>query len=198
MTYRLCLIVALLVAAFTAPSFGQMSQGGERLLLAPDPSWPMASRQGNETMSMVEYVPAGETVQNWSRKLMVQVFPNDKTSLADWVQSFRFYFPARWNCDGKQLIRSLSGWTNGYEWMRLITVCNRSLAHNSGEFSLLQFMRGRDNIYVVQRAWRGPAFAQNVAPVPPEEFREWVAFMDKVSLCDSRYREHPCPVEAAQ
>jgi hypothetical protein len=196
MIFRSLALAALLLAGFTVPSWpAQQVFRDERLIVFPDDSWEVGFSDSKPALTMFEFVPKGETVQNWTRLLTVQTFTGNKTPLADWAERFRSSFPERWNCDGRKLIPSLSGWKNGYPWMRFIAICNRNPANNLGEMALIHIVRGRENLFIVQRAWRGPPFSQAVAPVPPAEFQEWQTFMDQVVVCDPRYAENACPAD---
>ena len=47
--------------------------------LQPDPAaWTLASRLGDEQLSMREYVPAGESLEQWTRFASVQTFAGDR------------------------------------------------------------------------------------------------------------------------
>ena len=127
MACRALLSAGLLFSVLAAlPSPAQEILKSERLLVFPEASWQVARRESKPTLTMVEYVPKGETVENWTRMLTVQVFSGDQTPLATWGERFRSGFPVRWNCEPRQLISSVSGRKNGYEWMRFIAICNSS------------------------------------------------------------------------
>ncbi|MBI3199024.1 MAG: hypothetical protein HYZ40_16260, partial [Rhodospirillales bacterium] len=71
-TTVVCLAVALSLAA--APLPAQAPFKGENLLVTMPPGFKMAFNDSRNGMNMQEWVPANETVQNWTEMVTVQVF----------------------------------------------------------------------------------------------------------------------------
>ncbi|MBM3507955.1 MAG: hypothetical protein FJX64_09650 [Alphaproteobacteria bacterium] len=57
----------------------------------------------------------------------------------------------------------------------------------------MQSIRGKDAIYVVQRAMRSPAYTAAAVPISTAEFQDWLTFLEKIWVCDAREAARRCP-----
>ena len=102
-------------------------------------------------------------------------------------------FESRQPCEQTSLRNIESMKVKGYDASLHLLICTKEKQTGKGQFTLIQGIRARDALYVIQRAWRGPAYATDVVPLPQAEFKTWRAFMNAVQVCDPRVAERACP-----
>jgi hypothetical protein len=190
-------LVSLLLSAHPTVSWAQGIASlpqGEFLFATPPAGWVVGyhARQGNA--SIVEYVPAGQTVQNWTEMVTVQVWHGPQPSLDP--KEFVLRIAGRFQrvCKTLQVsppsVRQISGYDNA----SLALECrdpDRSQApaqvlSKSIEFLAVRAIRGRDGFYVIQRAWHGDT-EQPDAPMKSEAtLNEWRRYLSQVEVCDTR------------
>ena len=62
-----------------------------------------------------------------------------------------------------------------------------------GSVSMVKVIRGRASMFVLDRSWRGSAFASGTMPVAQEMRDEWAEFLAKSFLCNRQDPNTPCP-----
>lgn len=67
----------------------------------------------------------------------------------------------------------------------MIATCPTSPVTGGPESFLSKAMGGQDALYIVQGAWRGP--------LSEAEVTQWSQFLSRVTVCDTRRAEAPCP-----
>jgi hypothetical protein len=157
-------LIVLLTAASVAACFGQplppqsaapapslkTTMEGENLLFIP----PMNFKVGYhvDRNSMTEWVPNGETVEDWTEILTVQIFRNlkDVTPAAFLQNIGTTYLNA---CPGTPKDDIRTGNVNGYVVSMLALKCPRNAA-GKPETTVFRAINGKDALYLVQHAWR--------------------------------------------
>lgn len=179
---------ALLLAAVPAVA----DQIGERLLMNAPAGWSAIPLQKGEKMVISRLFPPGESDKQWTQAITVQMYPGSDQSPRSYVESIVAY--SRDNCDAAGPGPVSEPLNNGYPSASVTITCTKGRTSGLGSFALIQAIRGRDALYVVQRQWRGPAFGKDQNPAfPPNMLKEWGEFARAVGLCDSRDSRHPCP-----
>lgn len=185
-------LIAAALAALALPAAAQQGPSGERLLMSPPPGWtPMPTQRGDK-VATTRILPPGQTPENYSEMLTVQVYPGKEGDARGYVESVLAY--SRANCEqvGPSPVSEAS--INGYPMASVTVACTKGKSTGAGGFALVQAIRGTDALYVVQRLWRGKPFSPDQPlPVPREMLQDWSAFGRTVGLCDSRDNRHPCP-----
>ena len=135
-------------------------------------------------MLFVEYVPVGETVQDWSRmvthQILFGVHKADPDSLprnmaAGWIAS----------CPGGGAQKVHAGVERGYAVSIWMFLCPLNPATQRPENAWMKVISGDDSLYAVQYAHRSEA---TPAIVPPT-----MAYLQRIALCDTRKVEAKCP-----
>ena len=155
----------------------------ENLLVALPQGFKVGFQDSGNGMNMQEWVPANETVQNWTEMVTVQVFL--KRSDLDPVQ-FLATMAQQWAgaCKGSTATPAATGKTNGYASATTLLRCPLLASSGKPETTMIKAIKGGDSFYVVQRAARS---------VPGEaQLARTKAYLETVSVCDSRLRAHPC------
>jgi hypothetical protein len=140
------------------------------------------ARQG--PMDIIEFVPTGETVQDWSRMITLQVFHNlrgvDPDGLPgniakSWTQA----------CPGG--VGESTGRTteNGYPVANWAFRCPLNPQTGKPETMWTKVISGQDALYSVQYAYRRAVAADLAGPA--------LAYLKGVTVCDTRSSAHPCP-----
>lgn len=187
------LSAAVLAVILAAPSVA-LAQGrtGEALYIAPPQGWIPAFHDTQGNVELTEMVPAGQTAQDWTEMLTVQLIagkpersPQDvlKDQLGDIQKA----------CEDVGAGPIGPGVENGYDTAMRAIACTKSKQWGKGELTLYKVVRGHERLYVVARVWRGEPFAKDKLPVSPDTTKQWLAFMQQVTVCDTRDAQHPCP-----
>ncbi|HLO76539.1 MAG TPA: hypothetical protein VK196_08800 [Magnetospirillum sp.] len=182
------LALAAILAALPAQA---QQQVGERLLMNAPAGWSAIPIQRGEKMVISRLFPPGESDKQWTQAITVQAYPGSEQSARSFVEGIIAY--SRDNCEAAGPGPVSETQNNGYPAATVTVTCTRGPS-GLGGFALVQAIRGRDALYVVQRQWRGPAFGKDQNPAfPPNMLKDWGEFAKTVSLCDPRNGKHPCP-----
>jgi hypothetical protein len=181
-------IVALAAASclwLAGPAARAQPLEDENLLLAPPAGFEVGHHQDSrDGVTLIEWVPAGETVQNWSEMVTVLVF-RKRPDLDP--EGFLRRLQAKWltDCKGAAPAPVMKGNVNGYVSATMLMRCPLFPSTGKPETTIFGAIKGKDALYMVQRAVR--------AAGSPAEVERLRAYMAEVSACDTRSREHPCP-----
>ena len=150
-----------MTAVFMALSIAQVG-AKEILFVYPPEGWRLSLETRTDNLPFFEYFPKGETPQQWTEMVTVQIFTNLKgispSVLADNLRT-RFVT----GC-ARQTIRGPERFSlGGYLAIRLYVECDKPtfkkrpggsdfLQHEVAAFQIIQ---GRKNLYVIERAWHG-------------------------------------------
>jgi hypothetical protein len=175
-----CALLSLALALSVTPAFALEA---ENLLVTLPPGYIVGYTNHTAKGVITEMVPAGETVENWTEMVTVQIF----FGLHDSPTAFRLRLEKLWasSCSGAKSAPVGGGLTNGYTTMTWRMSCPLNKQTGKPEITWFKAIAGRDSFYVVQKAFKfDPS---------PDKAAEWVAFLDKVSVCDTRLPERKCP-----
>jgi len=167
----------------------------ERLLfLMPAGEWEAGVVQQAANVTMTEYVPKGQTLQAWSRMTTTQTVTGTKATAEQFLSVMFNGFKARARCENGDAKAFRSEPANGYPSVLGVLICPTYKGATFGEYTMIKVIGGQDAVHVIQRAWRGPAYASGATmPFSAEEGREWIDYLGKISVCDPRDPAHPCP-----
>lgn len=187
---RSALLAATLCLAAALPAQAQQ-QFGERLLMNAPAGWSAIPIQRGEKMVISRLFPPGESDKQWTQAITVQMYPNSEQSARAFVEGIIAY--SRDNCEAVGPGPVSEGQNNGYPTAAVTITCTKGPS-GYGSFALIQAVRGREALYVVQRQWRGTPFGRDQnPPFPNEMLKDWAEFSRTVGLCDTRNSKHPCP-----
>jgi hypothetical protein len=171
--------VAALALVIASPAFALEN---ENLLVAMPPGYKVGYTKHTAKGVITEMVPAAETVENWTEMVTVQIFYGTDSLIA-----FRARLEKLWAsaCAGARSAPVGGGLVNGYTTMTWRLSCPLNRQTGKPEMTWFKAISGRDSFYVVQKAFKfEPA---------PEKAAEWVAWLDMVSVCDTRLPDRACP-----
>ncbi|SEG69841.1 hypothetical protein SAMN05421819_4385 [Bryocella elongata] len=163
------------------PSEAQLK--GENLLFAPPRNFEKAYHS-DRIGSLTEFVPRGETVDDWTEMITVQVFHGLKSDPAPFLQTIGRLLAK--SCPGFSTPKGIiTGKENGYVVSMLIVKCPINPATGKPETTLYRIIKGKDALYSVQHAWRAVASDNDLGDA--------VLAFGKVTVCDTDDASHPCP-----
>jgi hypothetical protein len=185
---RLIASAAVVLAAFgSAVAWGQSSLDAENLLVSPPQDFKIGYQSSHDNRLMTEWVPTAETVDDWTQMLTVQVFRGATVDAPSFLGGVgKRYMDA---CPGTTAKGIYTGQVNGYVVSMLVLKCPSNPNTGKPETTAFRVIKGKDALYSVQRAWRRVPSDQDVDEV--------MHALAKVTVCDTRAPEHPCPTPDA-
>jgi hypothetical protein len=173
----------MLIGCSAAVALGQSLIGAEHLLVSPPKDFKIGSQSNRDNRLMSEWVPAAETVEDWTQMLTVQIYGSATVDAATFLQGVgKRYMDA---CPGTTADGIYTGQVNGYVVSMLLLKCPKNPRTGKPETTAFRVIKGKDALYSVQRAWRAVPSDQDVDDVMHD--------LAKVTVCDTRAPEHPCP-----
>ncbi|CCG42947.1 hypothetical protein [Magnetospirillum molischianum] len=188
------LLAAAPVLAQSSPAPAQEAvQPTERLVMIPPEGWQNGGSSASRTAIATHLFPPGQNSENWTEMLTIQVIVDPRAEARAFVQ--RVVDASRSGCDAAGPSPASEGMTNNYPVATLTVTCTRGHQSGMGGLVAVKAIRGQQALFVVERLWRGPAFARDdSAPIPKSTLQEWSTFLRGVSLCDHADPiRHPCP-----
>jgi hypothetical protein len=183
-----CTSKLLLLAGLLFPLLlprGALAQiKNENLLQAMPSGFKIGYQSSHDGINMQEWVPDGETVENWSEMVTTQIFLGRKN--LDPAQ-FLNGIGMQWlkACAGSAPNAIHTGNANGYTVSMLMLQCPLNPQSGKPETTLFRAIKGNDSFYIVQRSVRA---------VPSrEQMSQMAQYLGTVNVCDTRMPEHPCP-----
>ncbi len=183
----------LATLAVLAPLSAQAQiQTSERLLFNAPQGWTTVPVQRSDKMIVSRMLPPGQNDKQWTESITLQMYPNAEFTPRGFVENAITH--ARTSCEAAGPGPVTETQVNAYP-MALVTIaCSKGKQTGMGSYVLIQAIRGKDALYVVQRQWRGTPFGKNQDPaIPGGTLKEWAEFSKSVGLCDTRDTRHPCP-----
>lgn len=140
--------------------------------------------QSPEGIEIHEFVPTGETVEDWSAMVTIQIFrglsdlPGDvlATNMAEGWQGA---------CEGSSVTKLTEGDVNGFPFVLWTFLCPVNPQSGKPETMYFKGITGSDAFYSIQYAFRQePADELDSIALP---------YLIGASACDTRKPERPCP-----
>ena len=176
--------LALLPVLLAAPAIAAPLEG-ENLLAPLPPGFVLGYEAAKDGQAIHEYVPTGETVDNWSTILTVQSFSGIAGTDPD---AFAKLVADGWlgACPDGSAAKAGGGEVNGYPATIWDLTCPLNAQTGKPETARLKAIGGSDALYSVQYGYR---------ETPSDERAALAAkFLETVSLCDTRSTDRACPV----
>jgi hypothetical protein len=157
----------------------------ENLLVPIPPGFQLGDQgQSGPGSDIAEYVPRGETVDQWSRMVTVQIFHNLKAFDPDrFAETIRDRGPA--SCPGEQGVLVKHGREHGYVYALWLFTCPLNPQTGKPETFYDKLISGADALYSVQYSFR--------STLPRDAIPSTMSFLDSVSVCDARLPDRSCP-----
>lgn len=151
---KLPFAAAWLAVAFSTPA---LAQDTEERLVSPDlPGFAVAYAAANDTQSIREEIPAGETTQAWTRLVTTQRFTGLAQRVTPKDYARRIISSMRRRCPKSQASDTRSLKVGGREAFMFQVDCPRGATGRKEAFVLLA-VAGTSDMHVKQAAFRGQA-----------------------------------------
>ena len=180
---RALLLAAATVAVLLAPPAAAQLVN-ENLLVKMPAGYKVGYHAENDKQMITEMVPSGETVDDWTEMVTVQIFRGRKLA----PEQFRDSLMKGWNegCPNASSKPTTSATENGYPSVLWLLNCPRNPKTGKPEITWFKAIRGNDSFYVVQKAFKFTPSKEQVA--------QWLGYLKSVSVCDTRLSDRRCPV----
>jgi hypothetical protein len=168
----------------------QSERTGENLLAEIPSGYELGHHQKSDQAEISEFIPKGETVEDWGDMITVQLFPpaNDNATFYATFESL-----VKDACkDGSTHVVATTK-ENGYPVQVFQLFCPTNPQTNMGEVTFFKTIEGKDKFYVVQKAWRTKKFSPDELPLTSDDIVKWTEYLRSVRVCDSRIKERMCP-----
>lgn len=178
-----------------APQGNAQKDRMAELLHVPIPQgWVLANRSATPEMILSEYVPAGQTADQWTDMIAVMTIDRRAApSLAELVQRLDRRFRSGTGCAVAPIVESPTVRSDGpHPFAVQAVLCGRTERRGMGEYMAHRVIEGRDAYYDVQRSRRLPPAATADLPVTPEMRDEAIALLKAVTVCDNRLPDSKC------
>ncbi|WP_419903122.1 hypothetical protein [Kiloniella sp.] len=186
-------ILIVTISAASAAGDHAVGQGGngEFFMAAIPDGWQALPRATEAQQTSAEWLPPGQTVENWTDMITVQVFPGwaegDVSIFLDGLADIY-----KQNCEVSGATPLLKDQVNGFlTGFRLIN-CTRDLTRNSGEVSLFRALIGQSAAYLIQRVFRVPEFEIGAKPVTDEAMIQAYSSISSVGACKLNSKQYTC------
>jgi hypothetical protein len=178
------LMLACFLCVFPLSPSAWAQLKNENLLEQMPSGFKIGYQTSHDGMNMQEWVPEGETVENWSEMVTTQIFLGRKD--LDTAQFLNF-IGQKWlkDCTGSTPNAIHTGNANGYPVSMLLLQCPLNPQSGKPETTLFRAIKGSDSFYIVQRSARSIPSKDQIAKM--------AQFLGTVNVCDTRSPEHPCP-----
>lgn len=146
--------------------------------------WDMAFNSSKGQMFKAEFVPAGETLNDWSDLFCIQGFEG----LADNIQADQFLndFVKTYEdtCQGEVIYDQLGmtqiGGQEAYHGIIGCTVManflqNRGTGKQQGEIGYYAVIKGSEDLYLLHKSMRGDVFNEQSAPLKSANHRQFMS-----------------------
>lgn len=163
-----------------AAAFGQ--GGGEALVAKAPAGFDIGYNASNSDMAITEFVPAKQSVNNWTDMVTIQVFYGLKTSPAQFMAKIEKLVSEA--CPGASVTEIKQGEENGYPFNLFLQDCPLNKETGKPEITWYKTIEGKDSFYVVQ-------FATKLKP-SKEKITKWMQYLAGVIVCDTRLAERAC------
>jgi hypothetical protein len=174
---------AMLLIACTTVTSAQSLINAENLLFSPPKDFKVGYQSSHDTRQITEWIPASETVEDWTQMLTVQIFRGATVDGGRFLQEIGKRYMS--DCPGTTAKGVFTGQANGYTVSMLLLKCPKNPATGKPETTAFRVIKGKDAVYSVQRAWRAVPTDQDLGAV--------MHSLAKVTVCDTRAPDHPCP-----
>jgi hypothetical protein len=163
---------------------------GENLLVKIPSGYELGSHQESGQGEINEYIPKGETLDDWSEMITVQLFPA-RQSNARFHATFESLAKQACRDGSVQVVATMV--ENGYPVKVFQLFCPTNLQTGMGETTFVKTIEGKDKFYVVQKAWRTEKYELDELPLTEDDIVKWTLYLKSVQVCDSRIQEQACP-----
>lgn len=182
---------------FSAPIFGREVRFQ---VFAP---FEPAYEAKNERQIIREFVPQGETVQNWTRMITFSAFKGPGSAPISTAEMQQRFFNTGQGCEVANFSRVIASGrlADGTEYNLSSNGCGSTAAggypgavSGRGEQFLALLLRDGENVAVLQYAERGESFAASTPPIGDEAVEAVMSRFRSIAFCRGRAVSDDCSI----
>ena len=161
--------------------------GGELIVAGHPKNFELAFQNRRGITEMTEYIPIGQTVEQWTEMITVTIFHGVTGRSPGEVQA-QMGGSGHAACPGQETATLFEGEERGYRVALSLEMCGKFAESGLGEITLSKIIQGGDSLYRVHRSLRVPPFVVGSSrPMTSAQLAEWMAyFKTQVYACDIR------------
>jgi hypothetical protein len=168
----------------------------EKLFVGVPSGWTESRQQSEPDRSTVEYVPPGQTVQNWTEMVTIQEYRGARVDPLTYLDKLIEKFGA--GCQAARHMGPRAGEENGYKAAVAYMECKGpdpataepGVTLKNIEFMAVKAIQGREGLHLVERAWH--ADDASLHPLNRPNAADWVAVVRDAELCDMKDLSQTC------
>ncbi|MFZ5790532.1 MAG: hypothetical protein ACOY3L_07525 [Pseudomonadota bacterium] len=184
-------MAAALLAPIALPAAAE-----EKLFVGVPSGWTQGWQQSEPDRSTVEYVPPGETAQNWTEMVTIQEYRGAQVDPLTYLDKLIEKFGA--GCQAARHMGPRAGEENGYKAAVAYMECKGpdpataepGVTLKNIEFMAVKAIQGREGLHLVERAWHADDIAQH--PLNQPGAADWVSVVRDAELCDMKDLTQTC------
>ncbi len=159
------------------------AHAAEQFSVNPPKNYHAGFTNNTDQNTMIEYIPKGETVRNWTEMLTVQTM-NNMNHVP--VEQFAENMSKMWlqACPNSSVSALDKGETNGYPFITWLQICPNNPSTGKPEITFIKAVKGNEKLYVVQKAFKFKPSKQQITDTGQ--------MLQKISVCDKEDKQHAC------
>jgi hypothetical protein len=172
------------MSTFELPEQPNSTLENENLLTTIPSSFKVDFSDKQNNFVITEMVQEGESVNDWSTMITVEIFLGEKNTTP---QQYQETLTERWfnACENSETYPLADGVENSYNFVLWQLYCPLNAATQKEEYTFLKAIQGNDSFYLVQVAFRHEP--------SDDEITQWMRYLKEIQVCDSRIAEQACP-----
>ena len=172
----------ILTLAMLLPGSLAAQETGERLQIVAPEGFVEYRSSGVNGTALIEFVPDGQTTEDWTQKVSLQFLPSIQEPVAFTDAVSQSVMQA---CASAEVAQISQPTEAGHATSLILVGCPLSPATGKPEYFLMKAIAGHDRLYVVQMAWAGPR-------PTPDGVTTWSVWLRRVVACDEGSTEAAC------
>lgn len=157
----------------------------------------------NDRQMIVEFVPQGQTVQNWTRMITFSAFEGAGTAAVSTAEMQQRFFDTGKGCEVANFSRVIASGrlADGTEYNLSSNGCGSTAAggypgavSGRGEQFLALLLRDSENVAVLQYAERGKGFGSSSPPIGDEAIEAMMSRFRSIAFCRAKAVTGDCSI----
>jgi len=166
------------------------------IVLTLPPDWSIKPVHENVTQQhyIVEYLPKGQTLTNWHEMITLQGFKNlaSAPQMSPKVLLSMLGNQIRKVCSDSFVVKYISSKNvDSYNAMSAVIGCGEvpnnhpsGIKKGQGEFGYYVAIKGNNEMYLVNRSWRGGAYSIETMPIDQDDLSTWISNFKTIKVCE--------------
>ena len=164
----------------------------EQLLFVLPDNWIEIYTDRTENLSTSEYIPSGQTEEDWSEMISVQILLEAGNSDPDLMLT-KVANHLKKECSNLSIKPiQLTGISNKYPSVTMQTFCERKNDRDKGEIGIVRGISGKESFYLLQKIWRTKPFRnEEEVPINLEQRKFWLGYIAYLGICSPKLKNCP-------